>query len=146
MKNFELPAGEIAKADSVNALFDLVNDFDDCEPGESDVFPATWAISEALIKSYFAYKGVDIATVKMLDSEGQGDEKEFPAFSNFVHEAWSSSDLNPKSEDHYFEYGWSYNYTHIYELTINNKPALLFDIADGTSSTNFSMLQLIFAS
>jgi hypothetical protein len=154
LKNFEIPANEISLLPtSINVLEMENQPLDENDIGEcDDIFPATWKIASTIVRSYFASKNIPIENLRNFNSEGDIDDAKFPVFGKLTRSQWGFSDDNPtpffdsKSDDDlYFEYGWSANYTRIYEFTINGKPALMFDVSDGTSSTIFEMLDIIFA-
>jgi len=148
MKNYEIPANEI------NALGPFLPYFspEDFEAGDmSEIFPATFQITKIAVEAYFTEKGVDLATVKLFNSEADSDDIKTPQLSAIMSAQWGfSEDENgedieaPFNENPFFEYGWRDNYQRWYELTINNKPALLIDGSDGTSGTNFSWIEIIF--
>jgi hypothetical protein len=144
LKNFEIPANEI------NALEGTLEDYyegEDMSDGEddSDIFPATFKITKIALMAYFKSKGVDPANVKIFNSEADSDSKITPKLSELMCAQWGFGDDDNRvdSEDLYFEYGWSANYSRFYELTINNKPAILIDGSDGTSSSMFSWIEVL---
>lgn len=152
MKNFEIPANEINALDGT--LEDYYEGEDDmCDEDDSDIFPATFKITKTVLLAYFKSKGVDPANVKVFNSEGDGDDKINPKLCELMCAQWGFGDddngedierpFNSKSEDLYFEYGWSANYSRFYELTINNKPAILIDGSDGTSCSMFSWIEVL---
>lgn len=152
MKNFEIPANEIDALDFMGEYYTG----DDFEPSDAtDVFPATFIITKTVIEAFFRERGVDLATVKLFNSEGDGDHEKLPKFSALMSAQWGFGEdengedieapFDAKSDDLYFEYGWSDNYSRFYELTINGKPALLIDGSDGTTCSNFSWIEVIFA-
>ena len=150
MKNFEIPANEI------NAIAGTLNDYytgDGDEGDACEIFPATFEITKTVLLAYFKSKGVDPANVKVFNSEGDSDDAKFPKLGELITNQYgfgedeNGEDLpapfDSKSEDLYFEYGWSANYSRFYELTINNKPAILIDGSDGTSCSNFSWIEVL---